>query len=308
MKIIRATAMGFCFGVREAVNLALTEGGRKPLSVLGELVHNPDVLKMLHERRIRLVSRVDEVRTATVMITAHGASDRTKALARAAGLEVLEATCPLVQLVHRTVRQLVDEGYHPVIVGQKNHTEVRGITEDLDAFDMVLEESDVDELVPRPRFGVVAQTTQPIARVRNLVQRIRNRFPASEVRLVDTVCQPTKQRQAAVVELARKVDMVLVIGGRQSNNTRQLVEACRLHCGLVYHVESARDVASEWFAHISSVGITAGTSTPDFVIDAVERRVQEIAVSLETGAADEKYFLTPSLTSTLLCELEEQKH
>jgi 4-hydroxy-3-methylbut-2-enyl diphosphate reductase len=276
--------------------------------VLGELVHNPDVLELLKARQVRLASRVEEVATRTVMITAHGASNRTKGMARDAGLAVLEATCPLVRLVHRTVRQLVNQGYHPVIVGQKYHTEVRGITEDLEAVDVVLEEADVQGILPRPRFGVVAQTTQPIEKVRYLAQHIRDRFPASEVRLVDTVCQPTKQRQAAVVELSRQVDVVIVIGGWQSNNTRRLADACRMHCGRVYHVENARDLDPEWFIDVSKVGITAGTSTPDFVIDTVEGRLREIEATLNSEEVEEKYFLTRGHTSTLLCELKEDKH
>ena len=138
----------------------------------------------------------------------------------------MEATCPLVRVAHRAVADLARTGYHPVVVGKRDHVEVRGLTEDLDDFDVVLSEADVFELKERPRFGVAAQTTQPIEKVRALVELIRRRFPASEVRFIDTVCQPTKQRQNAAIELAQQSDVVVVIGGAHSNNTRELVRTC----------------------------------------------------------------------------------
>ena len=135
----------------------------------------------------------------------------------------MEATCPLVHVAHRAVAKLVREGYHPVIVGKREHVEVRGLTEDLGDFDVVLSEADVFELRERARFGVAAQTTQPIEKVRGLVGLIRRRFPAAEVRFVDTVCQPTKQRQNSAIELAQQAEVVVVIGGAHSNNTQELV-------------------------------------------------------------------------------------
>jgi len=164
----------------------------------------------------------------------------------------------------------VQEGYHPVLIGKRDHVEVRGMTEDLDDFDVVLTEADVFELKERPRFGIAAQTTQPIERVRELVRLMRWRFPQSEVRFIDTVCQPTKQRQHAAVELAQQSDVVVVIGGAQSNNTRELVNTCGRYCAKVYHVQTAQDLRTEWFVGAQTVGLTAGTSTPDPIIDAIE--------------------------------------
>ena len=134
-----------------------------------------------------------------------------------------------------------------------------------------LDEEDVARLGERPRFGVVAQTTQPIDRVRQLVGLIRERFPESEVRFIDTVCQPTKQRQNAAIELAQKCDVVVVIGGAHSNNTHELVKTCSRFCARVHHVQTAADLREEWFCAEDTVGITAGTSTPDSVIAAVEK-------------------------------------
>ena len=139
------------------------------------------------------------------------------------------------------------DGYHPVIIGQRTHVEVRGLTEDLDDFDVVLDEDDVRRLDEHPRIGVAAQTTQPIERVRHLVELIRRRFPRSDVRFIDTVCQPTKQRQNAAVDLARQCDVVIVIGGANSNNTRELVTTCSRHCSRVHHVQTESDLRVEWF-------------------------------------------------------------
>jgi 4-hydroxy-3-methylbut-2-enyl diphosphate reductase len=195
------------------------------------------------------------------------------------GLNVLEATCPLVHVAHRSLAKLVREGFHPVIIGKRDHVEVRGMTEDLAEFDVVLGEEDVASLRERPRFGVISQTTQPIDWVRQLVRLIQERFPQSEVRFVDTVCQPTKQRQNAAVELSQKCGVVVVIGGAHSNNTHELVKTCLRFGPRVHHVQTAADLRKEWFRAEDTVGITAGTSTPDSVIVAVEETIRALAVN-----------------------------
>ncbi|HOB31603.1 MAG TPA: 4-hydroxy-3-methylbut-2-enyl diphosphate reductase [Verrucomicrobiota bacterium] len=278
MNIIRAEHLGMCFGVRDAIALALNRAQSEPLTILGDLVHNESVLSALRERGISIKQRAEEVETQTVMVTAHGASERALERTRALGLNIVEATCPLVRLAHRAVARLVQEGYHPVIIGKRDHVEVRGLTGDLEQFDVILDEGDVEQLAPRPRFGVAAQTTQPIERVRHLVRLIRERFPHSEVRFIDTVCQPTKQRQDAAVELARRCDVVVVVGGSNSNNTRELARTCGRHCARVHHVQTAADLRIEWFRPEDTVGITAGTSTPDAVIDGIHEWLAQLAV------------------------------
>jgi 4-hydroxy-3-methylbut-2-enyl diphosphate reductase len=210
------------------------------------------------------------------MITAHGASERALASTRGRGLEVVDATCPLVHAAHRAVRSLLADGYHPVIIGQRGHVEVRGLTDDLDDFDVVLTEDDVLALEEHRRIGIAAQTTQPIDKVRHLVALIRRRFAESDVRFIDTVCQPTKQRQDAAVALARQSDVVIVVGGASSNNTRELVSTCSRFCSRVHHIQTEADLDPEWFRSAGTVGITAGTSTPDDVIDRVEARISGV--------------------------------
>lgn len=275
-QILRAEHLGMCFGVRDAIAMALRQAESGPLTVLGELVHNETVLAELRGNGIRIEAQVADVPTKTVMVTAHGASEKAMRAIRERGLSVVEATCPLVHFAHRALASLVRAGFHPVIIGKRDHVEVRGLTEDLAEFDVVLDETDVAALCERARFGVAAQTTQPIDRVRELTGLIQRRFPQSEVRLVDTVCQPTKLRQASAIALAQRCDVVVVIGGAHSNNTRELVATCSRHCDRVHHVQTAEDLRCEWFADAATVGLTAGTSTPDVVIDAVEQRVREL--------------------------------
>src|SRR5499433_3190624 len=194
MKVLRAAHLGMCFGVRDAIALALEHADAGPLTILGDLVHNPTVLSALEARGVAIARDVATVKTPTVMITAHGASARSLAETRALGLTVVEATCPLVHVAHRAVAALARDGYYVVIVGKRDHVEVRGLTGDLDRFDVVLDEDDVLALDEHARLGVAAQTTQPLERVRHLVDLIRRRFPQSDVRFLDTVCTPTKER------------------------------------------------------------------------------------------------------------------
>ena len=277
VQILRARHLGMCFGVRDAIALALDRAASGPLTILGDLVHNAAVLAALRANDIATVHDPAQATTRTVMVTAHGASERTLSSARALGLDVVQATCPLVRTVHQAIAALRRDGYHPVIIGQRAHVEVRGLTEDLDDCDVVIDETDVLALGAHPRIGIAAQTTQPIDRVEHLVALIRARFPESDVRFIDTVCQPTKQRQDAAAALARQCDVVIVVGGAASNNTRELVNTCRRHCERVHHIETDAGLGADWFVTARTVGITAGTSTPDDIIDRVEARVRELA-------------------------------
>jgi 4-hydroxy-3-methylbut-2-en-1-yl diphosphate reductase len=277
MKILTAEHLGMCFGVRDAIALAREQAQAGSFTILGELVHNPLVLDSLRAQGIQFQKEIQSVTTPTVMVTAHGASDRMLQQVRSRGFNVLEATCPLVQVAHQALRKLVGQGCHPVIIGKRDHVEVRGMTEDLDDYDVILTEEDILLLRERARFGIVAQTTQPIDKVRSLVERIRTRFPQAEVRFSDTVCQPTKQRQYAAAALAKRCDAVVVIGGINSNNTHELVMTCRKHCDQVLHVQNARDLRREWFRETEVVGVTAGTSTPDSTIQEVVNWLRELA-------------------------------
>lgn len=281
VRILRATHLGMCFGVRDAIELALEHADAGPLTILGDLVHNRSVLARLEARGIQVAHDAADVATRTVMVTAHGTSDRSLARTRAMGLTVVEATCPLVRVAHRAVAALARDGYHVVIIGQRDHVEVRGLTGDLDSgcYDVILEDDDVRALEAHPRIGIASQTTQPLEKVRHLAALVRAQFPRSEVRFMDTVCKPTKDRQSAAVELARQADVVIVVGGRTSNNTRELVRTCERHCARVHHVQAAAEIEAGWFERAAVIGVTAGTSTPDADIDLVDARIRELVAA-----------------------------
>ena len=285
LTVRRADHMGMCFGVRDAIALAKREAAMAPLTVLGELVHNATVLRELSRSGVNFENQPEHVQTASAMITAHGTSDGARARAESAGLQLHDATCPLVHQAHRQLQGLVAQGYHPVVIGRANHVEVRGMTDDLNVVDVVLSEQEVRRMAVRQRFGVVAQTTQPIARVRLLVGQIRQTFPEAEVKFVDTVCQPTKQRQSAAESLSRQSDVVFVVGGVNSNNTKELTRTCGRYCEAVYHVQGPEDIRAEWLPWGGVAGLTAGTSTPDTLIDAVEQRLIELSARSEKEVA-----------------------
>jgi 4-hydroxy-3-methylbut-2-enyl diphosphate reductase len=270
-----ADHLGMCFGVRDAIDLALDLTRRGPLTILGDLVHNPDVVARMDAAGAVRAQRPDEVRTPAVLLTAHGTADRVKLQLREQGLAVHDATCPLVHRVHLALARLVADGRHPVVIGQPSHVEVRGLVGDLDDYTVIQGEADLDLLAgrlerdPAARLGVVAQTTQPIERVLELVTALRARFPRADVRFLDTVCQPTKDRQLALRRLAAESDVVVVVGGPDSNNSRKLAELARSLGRPAYLVAGPAELRREWFAGCNVVGLTAGTSTPDPVIDEV---------------------------------------
>jgi 4-hydroxy-3-methylbut-2-enyl diphosphate reductase len=279
MEVRMAEHLGMCFGVRDAIELAETLTRRAPLTILGDLVHNPDVLAQMDAAGAKRAGRPEEVTTSALLLTAHGTSARVKNELHLAGYEVHDATCPLVKKVHVALAHLVDEGRHPVVIGQPDHVEVRGLVGDLDEYTIVLEESDLPQLSEPARaggrLGVVAQTTQPLGLVLKLVSAIRSRFPFADVRFVDTVCQPTKDRQEAMRRLIAEVDVVVVVGGPESNNSRKLAELARARGKRACQVSSASELRPEWFADARVVGVTAGTSTP-------ERAIEDVRAWLES--------------------------
>jgi 4-hydroxy-3-methylbut-2-en-1-yl diphosphate reductase len=280
MRVVLADSYGMCFGVRDAVDLALAAPKPEDLTVLGELVHNPEVLQRLSNAGIRTASSVDAVvATGHVMITAHGAAPSVLASLRAQGKEVIEATCPLVTHAHRMLDRLVAQGYFPVVIGNPEHVEVRGLVRDLPQYEVIQRREEIPRLAGHSRIGVVSQTTQPIQFVLKMVEAIRAAYPHAEVRFADTVCQPTKERQLAARRLGASCEVVVVVGGRNSNNTRQLARTCEAAGARVYQVAHAGELQPDWFAGVETVGLTAGTSTPDETIEDVRRALERIADS-----------------------------
>jgi 4-hydroxy-3-methylbut-2-en-1-yl diphosphate reductase len=283
MTIHLAEHYGICFGVRDALALAERIATDGPLTILGQLAHNPVARERLEALGVIQGALDDAPGTVTrrVMITAHGSSDAASARWREAGHAVEDATCPLVRHAHGQLRRLVEEGCFPVIIGKHGHVEVQGLAGDFPGAAILETEADLGGIPEHPHYGVVSQTTQPIARVHRLVEALRAGRPNSRVRFRDTVCRPTKDRQEALRKLMRRVEVVIVVGGRNSNNTRELVETVRAAGLPAHHIERADELRWEWFEGIGHAGITGGTSTLPETVAQVRRRLMEMAAQCE---------------------------
>jgi len=282
MIIKLAHHFGLCFGVRDAITEAERLAARAPLTILGELVHNPVVQEKLQQRGIRHASLHDvgNAETPQVMITAHGASERAREAWRKAGFGVADGTCPLVRHAHDQLKMLVDLGYFPIVIGKPGHVEVDGLIGDFPGAVVVETMGDLARIPGAPKLGIISQTTQPIAHVQRLVEAVRTTHPHSDVRFIDTVCQPTKRRQGALAALLAECDTIVVVGGRHSNNTGELVRTAAAANRQVHHVQCAGEIDPRWFRGNETVGVTAGTSTLEETVAAVQRRLEEIAAEL----------------------------
>jgi 4-hydroxy-3-methylbut-2-enyl diphosphate reductase len=285
MQVIRAEEMGMCFGVRDALRAARDVHDPAQVTIHGELVHNPRVIRQLGEAGFHQsaeASRSAAVSTPMVLITAHGVSNAERQRLASANKTLIDTTCPLVRRAHDAAQTLQAEGRHVLLIGQAGHVEVRGIVDDLDRCDVVADAGEVKTYDSR-RLGIVSQTTMPPDVVASVTAAVRRRNPQADIRAIDTVCRPTRLRQQAVLDLVSRVNAVVVVGGRNSNNTRRLVRVCQEHRVPAFHVESAEDLDPTWFAGVSTVGLTAGTSTLDETIDEVFRALERIGSERHTG-------------------------
>jgi len=286
MRVIRAEAMGMCFGVRDALEIARQVEAPQQVTIHGELVHNGEVIRELQERGFRMTPegrRTALPMTDDVLITAHGVSQRERRRLQEAGKRLIDTTCPLVEAVHEAAQELHRQGYHVLVLGRRNHVEVVGIIEDLERFDVIERLEDVREFAA-PRLGIVCQSTTQPEEARRLRDAITAANPGKEVRFIDTICKPTRDRQRAALELIEQVEALVVVGGRRSNNTRQLVRLAEERSLPVFHVENADELEPAWFHGFGTVGLTAGTSTLDETIDAVFDRLSSFEAAELAGA------------------------
>lgn len=277
MKVIRARAMGMCFGVRDALDATLGVAEPTRTTIYGELVHNPAVTRELASRGFAsLPEDARELPPAPqVLVTAHGISNLERERLRASGKVLLDTTCPLVRRAHTAAVLLQNEGYFVIIIGRPGHVEVRGLAGDLSNYAIVADETDVCNYAV-PRIGIVCQTTTRPQDAERLVASIREKNTGSEIRHVDTICRPTRERQEAALELIRQVEALVVVGGHHSNNTRELVRLGEQHGLPVVHVESAEELDAEWLKQFQVVGLTAGTSTLDSTVEEVALALNQV--------------------------------
>jgi len=279
MRVIRAEAMGMCFGVKDALDKvrALDPGG--DTVVYGELAHNAEVNRRLAAKGWTLLNegnRSTDVPAARVVVTAHGVSDRERRELQDRGRRLVDTTCPLVRRAHQAARAYAGAGWYVVVIGRKDHVEVKGLTGDLDRFSVVERPEDVKEY-PAVRIAVLCQTTTPPALLEQLWILIVRANLGKEVRLIDTICHPTKARQRSVEDLCRSgIQALVVVGGRNSNNTAQLAALAESLGVPAIRVESPADLKAGQFEEMDSVGLTAGTSTLDETVDQVEQCLRSL--------------------------------
>jgi len=279
MKVILAQHLGYCYGVERAFHMveraaAEAEG---PITTLGPLIHNRQAIDALHqEYGVSSAESLDEIEEGAVVIRSHGEPPDVVRRAREKGLEVIDATCPFVRSAQHLAAKLVQEGYTLVVLGEKNHPEVMAVTAHAGGLAIVVEDPrEIERHLPLKRVGVVVQTTQQFNKLEKLIKLLLKH--CRDISIQNTICDATADRQNAARKLARDVDAMVVVGGKfgkwKSGNTLRLVDICRQENVPVYHVETADELKKDEFAGIEVVGVTAGASTPDFMIRAVVEKL-----------------------------------
>lgn len=276
MKVLVARHAGVCYGVERALKLAEEAAGSgRPVHTLGPLIHNPQAVQALRERGVEVAGCLEDADGGTLVIRSHGVDPSIIAAAREKGLDVVDATCPFVTAAHKCAAELIRDGYSVVIVGEAEHPEVEGIMAHAGGNALVVQSaSDLPKRLPSRRIGIVVQTTQTMSRLTEVVDALLPR--ASELRVCNTICSATGKRQQSAEELARSVDVMVVVGGHNSGNTTRLTEICRAVNPRVHQVETAEELQTVWFDGAATVGVTAGASTPDEQTAGVIRAIESM--------------------------------
>ncbi len=280
-RIEKAGKTGFCFGVRRAINLlekvARERGG---VETLGAVVHNQQVLQGLFEIGVRVVNNIDDIKGEIVVTSSHGISPDLEEEIRARHIGVINATCPFVRRAQVAARRLAESGFFVVVYGDVNHPEVKGILGWAKGLGLAtLDEKPFTTLEPVPRrLGILSQTTQVPACFAEFAKKVIDSALAkdSEIRIIDTICHDIRERQAAALELARRADMMMIVGGRSSANTHRLAELCS-QVTVTHLIETARDIQPAWIQGRGLIGVTAGASTAEQTVDEVIKRLEGIS-------------------------------
>lgn len=276
VKINLAKTAGFCFGVRRAIKMALkTSQNHSDVQMLGDIVHNEHVVKEINEAGIRVADSMESIEGGTLLLRAHGAVPQVYEKATERSLNVVDATCPLVTEIHEAARDLEKEGYKLVIIGDHNHDEVIGIAGQVREAVVFAHPEEVIRFKGRFRkVGVVVQSTQDIENVRKILYELV--LKCQEMKFINTICKPTTDHQEEIRIMPLENDVMIIVGSFTSANTKRLTEISTELNARTYQVQSAGDIRGEWFEGVQSVGVSAGASTPDRIIDQVVARISEL--------------------------------
>ena len=274
MKLLVAQSAGFCFGVKRAMEMALEAVKKHPkdLYSLGPLIHNPQAVTFLDELGVKAKDRIESIRKGTVIFRSHGVSLRDLQKAKEKKLNIIDATCPIVKKAQFFAKFLYRRRYTVLIVGDSHHPEVEAIRSYIrDAVEVIEDAKAVQELGPWEKLGIIAQTTQSFNLFKEIVTISLEK--AKEVRVFNTICHATANRQKEAVEIAKKVECMIVIGGYNSGNTQRLAAICKEIQPHTYHIETAKGLNPKWLTKRERIGLTAGASTPLWIIKEVEERI-----------------------------------
>lgn len=276
MKIKIAKKAGFCFGVKRAIDITfnLAKKDNKGLYTYGPLIHNPQVVEELKLKGVKSVDDLTLPDIRTIIIRTHGVSPRVYDETSKMGYNVLDATCPFVKKAQNFAQILNDEGYQVLIIGDKEHPEVQGLIGFAGGHAVVADNADRLPAL-KNKVGIIVQTTQPFDTFRKIVLKVID--TVREVKIFNTICDFTAQRVKETREMAKKVELMVIVGGKNSSNTNQLVKLSKDVCAKVYHVETAEEIKEEWFQGVENVGITGGASTPQWIIDDAVKKIREIS-------------------------------
>ena len=279
-KIILARHYGFCMGVKRAIKIAEETGGKEigTVNVVNEIVHNDSVVKQLQDRGVGSVPSVADARDGTVIISAHGAPPQWFEEAENRGLNVIDATCPLVIRIHKIVRKLIDNDYQIIHFGDSHHDETTGVVGQAPSgrVEVVGDIEQLRALTPKDRpYALTSQTTADVSDFENLSAEARKLIPGIEV--FNTICNATSRLQEAVLDLAPRVDLMIVVGSSSSANSNRLRNISEAICRRAYLINSAASLKKEWIEDIKTVGITAGASTPDFLVEEVIDKLLDLS-------------------------------
>jgi 4-hydroxy-3-methylbut-2-enyl diphosphate reductase len=265
-----ANAAGFCFGVKKAIQKAET---MEKAFIFGSLIHNPQEVARLASLNKKIVHTLEEVEDNRVVITAHGLDVNVIGQMKQKGLEIIDTTCPLVTKIYNEGLKLESQGLRMVIIGDPKHVEVKGIASRMKDPVIIYHEEDIEKVPKDARIGVVCQSTLLMEKFDKFVGLLKAR--CAEVIPVNTICKPTKDRQTAAAALSKTMDIMIVIGGRNSSNTHKLADTCKMNLpDATHHIETAQEMDPKWFEGKTKVGITAGASTPDYLIEEVIAKIR----------------------------------